>query len=53
MIVASAKADIQPGNCLPMSVIPTGTILHNIEMRPGKGRADGSLGGDRRPADGA
>jgi len=36
-VVASATADIQPGNCLPMSVIPTGTMLHNIEMRPGKG----------------
>lgn len=36
-IVSSAEADIQPGNCLPMNMIPTGTMLHNIEMRPGKG----------------
>jgi large subunit ribosomal protein L2 len=36
-IVTSAEADIQPGNCLPMTAIPLGTTLHNIEMRPGKG----------------
>jgi large subunit ribosomal protein L2 len=37
MIVASAEADIQPGNALPMSSIPLGTTLHNIELKPGKG----------------
>ena len=31
------KADIKPGNCLPLSLIPTGVPIHNIEMRPGKG----------------
>ena len=31
------KIDIQPGNCLPLSLIPQGTIIHNIELRPGKG----------------
>lgn len=36
-VVASPKADIKPGNCLPLSAIPAGTIIHNIEMRPGKG----------------
>ncbi len=36
-IVSSTKADIKPGNCLPLSAIPAGTIIHNIEMRPGKG----------------
>jgi large subunit ribosomal protein L2 len=36
-VIASASADIQPGNCLPLAVIPLGTTLHNIEMRPGKG----------------
>lgn len=36
-VIASAKADIKPGNCLPLSAIPAGTIIHNIEMRPGKG----------------
>ncbi|MCL2556176.1 MAG: 50S ribosomal protein L2 [Firmicutes bacterium] len=29
--------DIKAGNCLPMSSIPVGTMLHNIEMQPGKG----------------
>lgn len=36
-VVASEKADIKPGNSLPLSFIPVGTIIHNIEMRPGKG----------------
>jgi len=36
-IVASPQADIQPGNALPMSAIPLGTTLHNIELKPGKG----------------
>lgn len=36
-LIASPEADIQPGNALPMRVIPLGTTLHNIELRPGKG----------------
>ena len=36
-VIASDKADIKPGNCLSLSAIPAGTIIHNIEMRPGKG----------------
>ena len=36
-IVASKSADIQPGNCLPLSVVPLGTTLHNIELSPGRG----------------
>ena len=36
-VLSSTKADIKPGNCLPLSAIPAGTIIHNIEMRPGKG----------------
>lgn len=36
-IIASDKADIKPGNSLHLSAIPTGTTIHNIEMRPGKG----------------
>ena len=36
-VIASAEADILPGNALPMSAIPLGTTLHNIELRPGKG----------------
>ena len=37
VIVASAAADIKPGNCLPIANIPVGTVIHNIEMHPGKG----------------
>lgn len=37
VVVTSASADIKPGNALPLSSIPVGTIIHNIEMRPGKG----------------
>jgi len=36
-IIASAKADVKPGNCMPLRAMPVGTIIHNIEMKPGKG----------------
>ena len=36
-VLSSANADIKPGNCLPLSNIPVGTVIHNIEMHPGKG----------------
>ena len=36
-VVSSATADIKPGNCLPIANIPVGTVIHNIEMHPGKG----------------
>ena len=36
-VVSSTGADIKPGNCLPLANIPTGTVIHNIEMYPGKG----------------
>ena len=36
-IVSSAAADIKPGNALPISAIPVGTVIHNIEIYPGKG----------------
>ena len=36
-VVAGAGADIKPGNALPMENIPVGTIIHNIELYPGKG----------------
>ncbi len=36
--VESGEAvDIRPGNCMPLKSIPLGTLVHNIEMRPGKG----------------
>ena len=36
-IVSSNKADIKPGNCMPLSSVPVGTIIHNVELKPGKG----------------
>ena len=36
-VVAGPNADIKPGNALPLSAIPVGTIIHNIELYPGKG----------------
>lgn len=36
-VVSGEQADIKPGNTLPLSLIPAGTIIHNVEMRPGKG----------------
>ncbi len=34
---AGADADIKPGNALPMANIPVGTVIHNVELHPGKG----------------
>ncbi len=36
-ILASATADIKPGNTLPIGNIPVGTIIHNVELYPGRG----------------
>ena len=36
-VIASANADIKPGNALPVANIPVGTLIHNIEIKPGKG----------------
>jgi large subunit ribosomal protein L2 len=36
-VIASASADIKPGNALPIANIPVGTVIHNIEIYPGKG----------------
>ena len=37
VVASGANADIKPGNVLPISAIPVGTIIHNIELYPGKG----------------
>lgn len=37
MVEAGEGADIKPGNCLPLKAIPLGTIIHNVELRPGRG----------------
>ena len=36
-VVSGPDADIRPGNALPLSRIPTGTVIHNVELRPGGG----------------
>jgi len=45
-VISSAKADIKPGNAMPFTGLPIGTIIHNIELKKGKGgqmvRAAGS-----------
>ena len=35
--MSGAEAEVRPGNCLPLSAIPVGTMVHNIELYPGKG----------------
>ena len=37
MIISSENADIKVGNSLPLEAIPVGTVVHNIELHPGKG----------------
>ena len=37
VLMSGEKAEIRVGNCLPLQNIPEGTLVHNIEMRPGKG----------------
>ena len=45
---AGAAADIRPGNSLPLQNIPVGTVIHNVELKPGRGsqmiRSAGSWG---------
>ncbi len=36
-VVASDRADIKPGNAMPLGAIPVGTVIHNIELKPGAG----------------
>jgi large subunit ribosomal protein L2 len=40
-VMSGENADIQVGNCLPLQRIPTGTVVHNVELTPGRG---GQLG---------
>ena len=37
VVMSGTGADIKPGNCLPIANIPLGTIIHNIELYPGRG----------------
>ncbi len=36
-VVSGEGADIKPGNAMPLDLIPVGTIIHNLELKPGKG----------------
>ena len=36
-VMSGPTADIKPGNCLPIANIPLGTLIHNVEIKPGKG----------------
>jgi large subunit ribosomal protein L2 len=36
-VIAGDNVDILPGNCLPLKNMPLGTIIHNVELKPGKG----------------
>ncbi|MBQ3274616.1 MAG: 50S ribosomal protein L2 [Christensenellaceae bacterium] len=36
-VMSGPEADIKPGNALPLTAIPVGTMIHNIEVKPGKG----------------
>jgi len=36
-VIADERADIRPGNTMPLANVPLGTIVHNIELKPGKG----------------
>ena len=37
VVYSGPSADIKPGNCLPVANIPLGTVIHNIELYPGRG----------------
>jgi large subunit ribosomal protein L2 len=36
-VVSGAAVDVKPGNAMPLSAMPVGTIVHNVELKPGKG----------------
>ena len=36
-VIAAERADVKPGNAMPLRGMPIGTIIHNVEMKPGKG----------------
>ena len=39
IVISGPEADIKPGNALPLANIPVGTLIHNVELQPGKGAA--------------
>jgi large subunit ribosomal protein L2 len=45
MVESGSGAEIRPGNALPLRNIPTGTVIHNVELRPGGGAKMGRSAG--------
>lgn len=37
VVIAGSQVDVKPGNAMPLGNMPVGTIIHNVEMKPGKG----------------
>ena len=44
-VISGDKVDVKPGNAMPLKNIPVGTIVHNVELRPGKGGQLARAGG--------
>ena len=36
-VIADERTDVKPGNAMPLRSVPVGTIVHNVELKPGKG----------------
>lgn len=51
-VVSGPNADIKPGNALPLANIPVGTVIHNVELYPGKGAQLARAARQHGPADG-
>src|SRR5215217_1649142 len=49
-VESGPRADIRPGNALPLENIPTGTVVHNVELKPGLGGQLARSAGSRSPA---
>jgi large subunit ribosomal protein L2 len=45
VVISGERVDIKPGNAMPLANIPIGTIVHNVEMKPGKGGQIGRSAG--------
>src|ERR671930_2783541 len=48
-VMSGQEADIAVGHCLPLRNIPTGTVVHNVELTPGRGGQMGGLAGGALP----
>jgi large subunit ribosomal protein L2 len=44
-VIAGDSVDVKPGNAAPIGTLPIGTIVHNVELKIGKGGAAGAFGG--------